>query len=58
MGSFFLLCDIYFDRLIQFTVEGHEIWVNAIKAVLLLLSSNFIHISHDALLIMKMYFLL
>lgn len=31
MGSFFLLCDIYFDRLIQFTTEGHEIWVNAIK---------------------------
>lgn len=31
MGSFFLLCDIYLDRLIQFTMEGHKIWVNAIK---------------------------
>lgn len=26
MGSFFLLCDIYFDRLIQLMVDGDEIW--------------------------------
>lgn len=31
MGSFFLLCDIYFDRLIYFTKEGDKIWVNAMK---------------------------
>lgn len=31
MGSFFLLCDIYFDWLIQFMMEEHEIWENAIK---------------------------
>lgn len=67
MGSFFLLCNIYFDRLIQLMVEGDEIW-EKLKAVLLLLllkllllllkSSCFLHTSHGTLLIMKMYFLL
>lgn len=61
MGSFFLLCDIYFDRLIQLMVDGDEIW-EKLKPVLLLLklliSSCFLHTSHGTLLIMKMYFLL
>lgn len=26
MGSFFLLCDIYFDQLIQLMEDGGEIW--------------------------------
>lgn len=58
MGSFFLLCDIYFDPLLcaeqsDISLRGRDEGV----ALVQLLSSYFIHISHDALLIIiEMYF--
>lgn len=59
MGSFFLLCDIYFDPLLRaeqsdISLTGRD---EGITLVQLLLSSYFIHISHDTLLIIiEMYF--
>lgn len=58
MGSFFLLCDIYFDPLRR----AEQSDISLIErdegiAVVQLLSSYFIHISHDTLLIIiEMYF--
>lgn len=37
MGSFFLLCDIYFDRLIQLMVDGDEIWEKLKSSIIIII---------------------
>lgn len=45
MGSFFLLCDIYFDQLIQLMEDGGEIWEKLKSSIIIIIKLFYTYFS-------------